>query len=90
MPSPIKERDDVKKTIAAVLVFAALAGCTDRTRFGDCIGAFDDKKPDLEYEMSVKNVVWAVALSETIIVPVVVVAKQTHCPIGPRKLAPHQ
>jgi hypothetical protein len=75
----------MKKMIAALLALTVLAGCTDRTPFGECIGAFDDKKPELEYKMSVKNVVWAVALSETIVVPVVVIAKQTHCPVGARK-----
>lgn len=75
----------MKKAITAALMLALLAGCTERTDFGECIGAFDEKKPDLEYKLSAKNVGLAVLFSETIVVPVVVVADQTHCPIGRKK-----
>lgn len=75
----------MKKTLAALLALALLAGCTERTAYGECIGAFDEKKPGLEYKISVGNVAWAVLLSETIIVPIVVVAEQTRCPVGRTK-----
>lgn len=80
----------MKKTFAAALMLMLLAGCATKTEYGDCIGAFDDGKPDLEYKMSVRNVALAVFFSETIVVPVVVVAEQTRCPVGAKKPAPRQ
>jgi hypothetical protein len=80
----------MKKMIVALMILAALAGCTDKTPFGECIGAFDDKKPELEYKLSVKNVVLATIFFETAFVPVIVIAEQTHCPVGAKKPVPAQ
>ena len=72
----------MKKVIALVAIAAALSGCTSKNEFGNCIGAFDDKKAGVEYRLSVWNTVLAVVFSETIIVPVLVVANETRCPIS--------
>lgn len=59
-----------------------LTGCADKTEYGKCIGVTEDKKPDLIYKPSVQNIVVGIILSETIIVPVVVVLDQFQCPVG--------
>ena len=70
------------KLIAILLVASALAGCTSKNEYGECIGAFDEKKPGVEYKLSAWNTVLAVIFSETIIVPVIVIANETRCPIN--------
>lgn len=69
----------MKTTIAILMALALLAGCTSRNEYGECIGAFDDKKPGVDYKLSVWNTVMAVIFVETIVVPVVVVANQARC-----------
>jgi len=75
----------MKKTVRVILVaclLAICAGCQSRTNFGRCIGAFDDRRPELEYRLSIRNTVLAAVFVETIFVPVLVVANQTLCPVG--------
>lgn len=72
----------MKKIIAVSMLIALLSGCTSHTEYGECIGVMDDKKPDLEYKLSVWNTVLAVVFAETIIVPVVTVASDISCPVG--------
>ncbi len=67
---------------AALLICLALVGCTSSTQYGQCIGAFDDAKPDLSYRVSAWNVVLAIVFSETIIVPAYVVLEEARCPTG--------
>lgn len=76
-------KEVMKKLCIASILIALLAGCTSKTAHGPCIGAFDDRAPGVEYRMSVMNDVIAVIFVETIFVPVVVVAEQTMCPVGP-------
>jgi hypothetical protein len=66
----------------ALVFFLLLAGCTSRTEFGNCIGLMEPQKPGLEYKLSIINLVVAVALVETIIVPIVVAATEVSCPVG--------
>ena len=70
------------KRILAVMLFAALVGCTSRTEFGPCIGAFDDRDPMLTYKVSILNTVLAILFVETVIVPVWAVVDGALCPIG--------
>jgi hypothetical protein len=72
----------MKKTIVAALMLALLAGCTTKTQYGECIGAFEDKKPGVEYKLSALNLALAIVFSETIVVPIVVIADETRCPVG--------
>ena len=69
----------------AILIIAALAfvGCTSKTEHGECIGAFDDKKPNLEYKVSKWNVFVGAAFFEMLFIPpILVVANQTLCPVA--------
>lgn len=70
------------KTIAALLVLLALAGCTSKTEFGECVGMMDDKKPGLEYKASGWNIAMGIIFVELIFPPVLVVVDQFHCPVG--------
>jgi hypothetical protein len=70
------------KLTAVVIVALALVACTTRTEFGECIGAADDKSPALIYRLSAWNIIVGIIFSETIVVPVVVVAAQLMCPEG--------
>lgn len=71
----------MKKTliIAAVLL---VAGCRSSTEFGQCKGLFDDSHPELKYELSTRNAVIAVMLSETVVVPVLWAYSYAACPVG--------
>lgn len=73
----------MKRIFLALAIVALLSGCTKKTEYGDCIGAFDDRRPDLHYKADTGNVVLAIVFSETIIVPAVVVLDETMCPVGP-------
>ena len=72
----------MKKIILCAVVAILAAGCTSKTEYGECIGVLQDKKPDLEYKLSVWNTFLAVVFSETVIVPIVVVANEHSCPVG--------
>lgn len=68
------------KKLIAILLLLALVGCTSSTEYGQCVGAFDNRDPNLTYKLSVWNAVLAVFFVETIFVPVVVIANETVCP----------
>jgi hypothetical protein len=72
----------MKKFIAIAAVAIALTGCTTKTEYGECIGVLQDKKPDLEYKLSGWNTFLAVVFSETIVVPIIVVANEHSCPVS--------
>lgn len=72
----------MKKLFAIVLAVVFLSGCTSETQFGHCIGAFDDKEPDLKYRVEPINLMMGIVFVETIFVPAIVVLSETHCPIG--------
>ncbi len=59
-----------------------LTGCEGKTAYGPCIGILDEKADDKTYKVSTVNVVVAAILSETIIIPAVVLLTSTFCPIG--------
>ncbi len=73
------------KRLAIVALLLTLAGCTTRTQYGDCIGAFDDKEPTKIYKVDPLNVILAIFFFETIFVPVIVLANETLCPVGEKK-----
>jgi hypothetical protein len=74
----------MRRIILAALVAAAVAGCTSRTDFGECIGLADDKNPALVYKLSTWNLVMGAIFFKTIVVPVVVAVDQTYCPVAKR------
>lgn len=63
-----------------LLSFLFLAGCKSKTEFGECIGAFDDGDPKLNYKLSVRNLVLGVVFIELIVPPIIIVAEKTRCP----------
>lgn len=72
----------MKKIIAICALTALFSGCTSSTQYGECVGVLQDKKPDLEYKLSIWNTLLAVVFSETVVVPIVVVANEHSCPVG--------
>jgi len=74
----------MRSLFLAALLALGLTGCTDKTEFGPCVGAFEEERrdPALDYRMSTTNVVVAVIFWETVIVPAIVVLDETYCPIG--------
>lgn len=79
-----------EKSYRPMLAAIMLSGCTSSNQYGNCKGAFDKPEPGVEYELSVWNTVLAIVFVETIVVPVVVVANETVCPINhpPAKVEP--
>lgn len=68
--------------LACALLFA---GCESSTEWGACIPV--DKsgaRPDREYQLSVQNAVLGIIFIETIFAPVIVLASETYCPVGPK------
>jgi hypothetical protein len=77
----------MKKILPFILLAAVFAtGCTERTEFGRCIGVAGDKDPELAYDVSGWNIAMAVIFSETIVVPIVVLANETSCPVARKPL----
>lgn len=76
------------KKLIIVACLLALAGCETRTDYGECKGAFDQRSPQLEYKLSIRNTVLGVVFFETIFVPVIVVANDAVCPVGPASKTP--
>lgn len=73
----------MKLSIIIVLAAAVLlTGCQKRTPYGECVGAFDDRQPHLEYKLSTRNTVLGIIFIETVFVPVIVVANETVCPVA--------
>lgn len=72
----------MKKSLIIALFCTILAGCTERTEYGECIGIADDKDPTLHYKLSAMNVALAIIFVETIIVPIKVAVDQTMCPVA--------
>ena len=62
-----------------------LTACTSETHLGRCVGAFEDKDPDLIYKAKTSNIVVAVVFSELIVPPIIVVLNEVYCPIDTKK-----
>ena len=50
----------------------------------------EDRNPDVQYEISVDNVILAVILSETIVAPIIIVGWYLYEPIGPKPPIGHR
>lgn len=72
----------MKTYIAAALAALCLGACTTETKYGPCIGAFDEKDKDLRYHADGWNVVLGIIFMETIVVPVYIVCENIQCPVG--------
>ena len=75
----------MKQTLFIMLLSMTLVSCTTHTKYGACIGLVDRQDPKLRYEVSWWNVFLGISLSETIIVPVYILAKDIQCPEGEYK-----
>lgn len=74
-----------KLFILFMLCLFSFSACTSSTEYGECIGAFDDGDPSLVYSTSAFNIFLGVVFIETIIVPVIVLASETKCPVAFKK-----
>lgn len=74
----------MKKFMILAALMVMLTACTAETQYGECIGVVTDPEPGLVYEYDVGNIVVAVILSETIIVPLIVVLDELKCPVAKR------
>lgn len=83
----MKVLNKFKSLLAVLLLGVLLSGCRDSTQYGECIGLVNDKKPELVYEVSTRNVVMAVIFSETLMMPILVGAFYLYCPVGYQKVA---
>jgi len=72
----------MKKLTILFILLVLLSGCTTRTEYGNCIGAFDDKNPSLVYKLSTWNLIIGVFFIGMVVPPIVVVADETLCPVG--------
>jgi len=75
----------MKKLLSILLIgcLTLLTACTEETSYGKCIGAFDDRDPKLQYHVEGWNLAMGIIFFETVVVPVVVVADDIQCPVGP-------
>lgn len=71
----------MKLNVLLLALALAVSGCTTRTSGGECIGIADEKVPGVKYKLDGWNLFLAVVFSETIVVPVVVVADELMCPV---------
>ena len=72
-------------TRALLLVALMLSlGCTSSTGYGLCIGALDDRSPELVYRVSAWNVAMGIIFFELVVPPVIVLTDETLCPVGRR------
>lgn len=74
----------MKSALMLVALLFAATACTKETDVGRCIGVFDEEDPTYRYDVSVKNAIIGTVLSGTVIVPAIVLMKQTFCPVGKR------
>jgi hypothetical protein len=72
----------MRKLFTVLVIGLLLSGCTSSTRYGSCIGVFDDRDPKLTYSTSGWNVGIAILFFGLIIPPAVVIANETLCPSG--------
>jgi hypothetical protein len=74
----------MNKKILAFGIAASLAilssGCVDSNSRGPCIGIQTAQDKNTSYEWSIRNCAVGIIFSETIIVPVIVLATDCRCP----------
>ena len=76
----------MKKILLIALAAMFLAGCTENTQYGDCIGIADEKDPTLIYKVDTWNAVLGIVFIETVIVPIIVLTTETFCPVGKKEI----
>ena len=74
--------EKIKLLLCAMLL---LAGCTQKTEFGQCIGLTDREEANLIYRPSAKNISLGLIFFWLIAPPVYVAVEEFSCPIGVKK-----
>lgn len=72
----------MNKILLVLAVMLLLSGCESSTKYGSCVGITEDQNPGLHYKVSKENLILAIIFSETIVVPIVVLADEFYCPVG--------
>jgi len=88
----------ILKIILSIILIISITGCANRktikssengvsvTRTYIPYGLFDpeDQNPNIQYRVSIGNVVWSILLFETVIAPVVLFGWYLYEPVGPK------
>ena len=76
----------MKKLFTVTAILLLTVSCSGSNRYGECVGIDDaDRNPNLEYNLSMRNMIWSGLAIETIIAPVLWATDYAYCPIGPKK-----
>jgi hypothetical protein len=78
-------RSTVKRILATCAILLLLAGCTERTQFGECKGIGEDQNPKLSYKVNAWNLIMGLFFVELIVPPVIVATDEFYCPVGPKE-----
>jgi hypothetical protein len=70
--------------VFVALILLAVKFYQASTEYGPCVGVTEARDSTLRYEVSVPNIIIGVVGAETVILPVYVVLKDFHCPVGTR------
>ena len=90
----------MKKTITSILIVAILAlsfsGCADRKTVNGVtyetyglLNSNDKENPNIQYELSIGNIVWGIILIETVIAPIYFFGFSLWEPVGPKNTNPN-
>lgn len=66
-----------------IMSLLLLASCSGTTQYGSCVGINDKQDSKLEYRVSIWNVAMGIVFIEMLFPPIVVVANEFYCPVGP-------
>ena len=71
----------MKKLSIAIVATLLLTGCEFERKGGKCVGITETKKPGIEYEISLQNVIVGAIFFQTVAAPLVVGLKAFECPV---------
>ena len=70
--------------ILLIALTLSATGCESSTEWGACIPVDrSHERTDRDYRISVRNAILGVVFVETIFAPIIVLASETYCPVGP-------
>jgi len=70
------------KKLVFISLILSVIGCDSQTKYGSCVGAFDNKDPKKIYKIDGWNLAMGIIFFEMVVPPVSVVVDETFCPIG--------
>jgi len=88
----------ILKIVLSIILIISITGCAERktikstengttlTRTYVPYGLLDpeDQNPDIQYRVSIGNVVWSILLFETVIVPAIILGWYLYEPVSPK------